>query len=67
MYRLDPTAAYFVGDTDDLDFAFCAVAPEEQGGTAGAYLSQWGYLRLDKQLGKVRASVTTSQLPIIAS
>ncbi|BDA43796.1 Uncharacterized protein y4fB [Coccomyxa sp. Obi] len=53
VYCLDPSQAYYTGTTEELDFAICGVGTEEQRGTPGASLSQWGYLRLDKQLGKV--------------
>ncbi len=56
MYSLDPSQVYYTGTTDALDFAICGVGTEEQRGTPGASLSQWGYLRLDKQLGKVQST-----------
>ena len=53
VYKLNPSQVYYTGTTDELDFAICGVGTEEQRGTLGASLSQWGYLRMDKQLGKV--------------
>ncbi|KAK9817813.1 hypothetical protein WJX72_002576 [[Myrmecia] bisecta] len=51
VYRLLPDEALLIGSSDDLDFALVAVAlTAERTGTA---LSDWGFLRLDGQPGKV--------------